>query len=172
MPELTHKTCSKCNENQSVDRFSRRQFSPSGNWGYVSWCHACRSVKFKKEWSDGSYRDSVYRRKFGITLADYDAMLLSQDYKCAICLTEDPRGHGQKNKRFHVDHDHATGEVRGLLCHDCNVGLGHFKDRTDIMKDAIHYLDRHEDGVSNRLLLTATIQELIARIETLEAGAA
>ena len=164
------KSCSKCKGEKSVDEFVRRQFSPSGNWGYTSHCKPCRNTKAKVDWNEGIGRDLVYQRKFGITLADYDAMLFSQDYKCAICLTEDPRGHGQKNKRFHVDHDHATGEVRGLLCHACNIGLGNFKDRTDIMKDAIHYLDRHEDGVSNRPLLTATIQELIARIETLEAG--
>jgi len=168
---LDNKNCSKCEQVLPVTSFVRRKLTPSGNWGYTSWCKPCRNIKAKQGWDDGSIRDAVYRRKFGITLADYDAMLLSQDYKCAICLTEDPRGHGQKNKRFHVDHDHATGEVRGLLCHDCNVGLGHFKDRTDIMKDAIHYLDRHEDGVSNRPLLTATIQELIARIETLEGAA-
>lgn len=143
MSELTHKSCSKCKEKKSTDQFSRRQFTPSGNWGYVSWCHACRSVKFKKNWSEGTYRDSVYRRKFGITIADYDRILVEQEGCCDICGTDTPQGHGAKNKRFSVDHNHSTGKARGLLCHHCNIALGSFKDNIESMAKAIDYIRKH-----------------------------
>lgn len=59
-------------------------------------------------------------RKFKITPADFDRMLEEQGGRCAICGTTEPRGRG----RFHVDHDHTSNVVRGLLCTACNTGLG------------------------------------------------
>ena len=72
---------------------------------------------------------------YGITPADYDAMLTAQDFKCAICLTSTPGGNG-----FHVDHCHTTGTVRGLLCVNCNTGLGNFRDNRAALARAIDYL--------------------------------
>lgn len=66
-------------------------------------------------------RDYQYKRLYGITLADYDAMLAAQQGACAICHRTDPGG---KTDLFHVDHDHVTGRVRGLLCNRCNRCLG------------------------------------------------
>jgi len=138
MDEMKH--CSNCEQILPVTDFVRRKFD-SGNWGYTSWCKPCRAAKSKEQWADGSIRDSVYKRKFGITLADYDAMYEAQDGKCAICETTELSGHGAKHGRFSVDHDHATGEVRGLLCHHCNIGLGSFKDNVDFLAKAIKYLE-------------------------------
>jgi hypothetical protein len=56
---------------------------------------------------------------------------------CNICGTKNP---GKSRKNFSIDHDHKTGVVRGLLCHSCNVGLGHFSDNIDLLKKAIKYL--------------------------------
>jgi hypothetical protein len=73
--------------------------------------------------------------RYGLTWGEYHAMLDAQDRQCAIC------------KRHHaivgmlvVDHDHDSGEVRGLLCHECNIGLGKFRDRPDQLEAAIEYL--------------------------------
>src|SRR4051812_21578875 len=66
-------------------------------------------------------RDQAYRRLYGFSLAGYDALLATQEGRCAICGVEKPRG---KGKRFHLDHDHETGHVRGLLCNKCNSNLG------------------------------------------------
>ena len=74
--------------------------------------------------------------KFGITLDQYNEIFLKQQGKCAICETDKPKGRGS----LHVDHDHKTGKIRGLLCHNCNVGLGNFKESIDIFKKAAIYL--------------------------------
>lgn len=79
-------------------------------------------------------KSEVRLREHGITRADYDAFLDDQGNACAICrqsFTSVPR----------IDHDHATGAVRGLLCHSCNVALGHFRDSPDLMYRAIRYVE-------------------------------
>ena len=65
-------------------------------------------------------------KAYGITPEDYDRMLEEQGGRCAMCRTDDPGGHGGV-KHFHVDHDHETGVVRGLLCDTCNRGLGTYE---------------------------------------------
>lgn len=69
-------------------------------------------------------RDRQYRKRYGITLADYDAMLSAQDGKCQICKAEKAGNAGQA---FAVDHCHKTLKVRGLLCIKCNARLGWFE---------------------------------------------
>lgn len=69
--------------------------------------------------------------KYGITPGEYIDMLLDQDKRCAICNTRD---------YLVIDHCHATGKVRGLLCNKCNLGLGLFKDNVDSLQNAIKYL--------------------------------
>lgn len=76
------------------------------------------------------------RSKYGLTPEDYDALLASQGGVCAICKQE-PASRG-----FHVDHDHVTGRVRGLLCNRCNVALGNFRESREVILAAVDYLDR------------------------------
>jgi|ERR1700677_1396496 len=66
-----------------------------------------------------------------------DRMYLNDPY-CSIC-----RNPFKNNRDMHLDHDHRTEEDRGLLCHNCNVGLGNFKDRIDYLYQAIDYLKQH-----------------------------
>ena len=73
--------------------------------------------------------------------ADYDTMLAAQNGLCAICQRPPTSGRG---KKLHVDHDHGTGCIRGLLCHDCNTGLGKFLDSPSLLQDAISYLQHQE----------------------------
>ncbi len=84
--------------------------------------------------------------KYGITVERYFEMLAEQGSKCAICRATEPGGRF-KNNRFHVDHCHATGVVRGLLCNACNHLLGCAKDRPEVLRAAASYLD-----VSQRVL--------------------
>lgn len=72
-------------------------------------------------------RRAQLKRKYGITIEEYDAMLLTQGGRCAICSTTDPGGASTRGN-FHVDHDHATGRVRGLLCFKCNTTLAVWGD--------------------------------------------
>lgn len=70
-------------------------------------------------------RDYHYRKKYGITLADYERMLAEQGGRCKICATTEPKGMGA----WHVDHCHVTLAVRGLLCNSCNTKLGWYELR-------------------------------------------
>lgn len=77
------------------------------------------------------------RRKFNLTLEQYDAIAESQDGACAICK-------GPPTRPFLcVDHDHDTNAIRGLLCNSCNSALGLFKDSPEILQAAITYLKQH-----------------------------
>lgn len=89
--------------------------------------------------TNGSRRFGL--RKFGLSEEDYADMLRDQDGRCAICQTADPGG----NRSFAVDHDHETGNVRGLLCTNCNIGLGCFRDNANYLLAAVGYL--HEPPV-------------------------
>ena len=80
-------------------------------------------------------RRTNLKRFYGITPEDYKTMLEKQGNVCAICGTADPI-----SKRFHVDHSHTTGEVRGLLCANCNHGLGKFQDSPENLMRAAKYL--------------------------------
>lgn len=75
-------------------------------------------------------------RKFGLTEHQYRALHESQLGRCAICLRPSP------SRRLAVDHCHASGAVRGLLCTSCNLGLGHFGDKDGLLIRAAQYLNR------------------------------
>ena len=72
----------------------------------------------------------------GMTKADYDALLAQQGGVCAIC-----QGLCSNGRRLAVDHDHQTGQVRGLLCQRCNTALGLMRDRSELLLRAVTYLD-------------------------------
>lgn len=77
-------------------------------------------------------------RRYGISPTAYDGLMASQNGCCAICHLP-PEGRG-KGGKLHVDHDHETGRVRGLLCGLCNTALGGFQDNTDNLLAAVRYL--------------------------------
>lgn len=122
--------------------------------------------KREKYANDAEYRESIkkkvseYNKKhpevkknshlvydFGITLEDYNDMLIKQDFKCAICGSKLPKN--SKAKHFVVDHDHKTGKVRGLLCQCCNFGLGQFQDNIENLKNAIRYLEERNGAMDS-----------------------
>lgn len=75
--------------------------------------------------------------RYGLTVEAYQQMVEQQGGVCKIC----GRPPSDRWKRLHVDHDHSTGKVRGLLCHKCNTAMGNFNDDTDVMRLAIRYLE-------------------------------
>lgn len=84
-------------------------------------------------------------RRYGLTIAEHEAMVQAQDNKCAICgNAPDPNG-VRASSRLHVDHDHDTGAVRGLLCTRCNRGVGYFRDSAGLMREAARYIERYRE---------------------------
>ncbi len=84
-------------------------------------------------------RRNWLKRNYGITTQEYDTRLANQGGVCAICGADKS---GRSHESFIVDHDHNTGDIRGLLCHKCNVGLGAFGDDRNILKKALEYVCR------------------------------
>lgn len=101
-----------------------------------------RRAAYMRGWRKRSGKERAYmlRCRFGIELADWDAMLVSQGGCCAICGNEDP---GAPN--WHTDHDHETGIFRGILCRGCNTSLGNMNDDPDRLRAAADYLERHSE---------------------------
>lgn len=95
-----------------------------------------RYRKSTKEWQlNNPEKRSINRlKKYGITPSDRAAILQSQYGKCAICQCD------ESGRKFHIDHCHSTGTVRGLLCEQCNLGIGKFKDDPDALERAAMYL--------------------------------
>lgn len=137
----THKKCSICKEIKLRSEFHKESSRKDGITGY---CKPCKLGK-TKEWREKNpekMKEHIasriwYKRErqYGLSKDDFFKMLNSQESECAIC----------KNKideSCHVDHCHATGKVRGLLCGNCNVALGMFNDNTDILDNAIKYLQK------------------------------
>jgi endogenous inhibitor of DNA gyrase (YacG/DUF329 family) len=103
-------------------------------------CQACRDKASTYRTRDEA-RDLALRRAYGISASDYDRMFAEQAGVCAICAQpETARRHG-RTARLAIDHCHASGEVRGLLCSACNIGLGKFRDDIARLRRAIEYLN-------------------------------
>jgi hypothetical protein len=82
-------------------------------------------------------RVCTLRARYGITIEEYDQLLVLQEGVCAICKKSCTSG-----KRLAVDHDHESGIVRGLLCRKCNRGIGLFHDSLELLQSAANYLNR------------------------------
>lgn len=78
-------------------------------------------------------------KRYGLTVEQYEELVCRQHGKCAIC---DVDAGGLQYGVLHIDHDHITQKVRGLLCHDCNRGIGIFKDNVKLLKNAAAYLEK------------------------------
>lgn len=88
-------------------------------------------------------RNREYIRKYGITLDEYNSKLMQQKCVCAICGKQEKSkslSNTKEIKHLAVDHDHATGKIRGLLCDSCNTLLGRCSDNIQILESAINYL--------------------------------
>lgn len=102
--------------------------------GYRSGCRCNACVD--------NVRDSNLRRNYGLTLREYRGMLVNQESRCAACLVEVE----DWQRNLSVDHDHLTGQVRGLLCQPCNLALGHLKDDPERIFALADYLRRTSFG--------------------------
>lgn len=143
------KTCNRCQKQRSVEEFTFSHVR--GN--YQAECKPCIRAR-SKEWYKANkdkalarqkahrksdpdrYRNVELKREYGITLDDYNRMYEQQGGRCKIC---DAHGSGLR-RRLVVDHCHATGAVRALLCNDCNRAIGLLRDRAEVVEAAAAYL--------------------------------
>lgn len=94
-----------------------------------------REVRKAQEYKD-NYRSYIILKNYGITVEEYEGVFERQGRKCAICPAVEPGG----SKGWHTDHDHETGQFRGILCHKCNLMIGLANDDPSILSSAISYL--------------------------------
>ena len=142
----TQKTCTCCKKTKPVSEFYRKGiYQKTKKPRYRSHCKSCCSLKAATKWTDNhEFRESrknvgykySLRKNYGITEADYMEMYLKQDGVCAICK----KSSKLKSSRLAVDHCHKTGKVRGLLCGQCNAGMGFLQDDIELLCRAIEYL--------------------------------
>jgi len=114
------KTCTKCKKTKPTSQFNKAIKSKDG----FSWaCKDCHNKKSKKYYAQPKIREQHAEahllKRYGLTLEDYNTKLVEQNGCCAMC----GKHWTEFKKRLHVDHNHATGQVRGLLCATCNSGL-------------------------------------------------
>lgn len=125
---LDHKTptkvCRSCHEEKTLDRFYA---DPRGTHGKYSYCMPC-------------HNNRVRLRKTGWSPQAYEQAWCKQNGTCAIC---DVALNTARYAKACADHDHKTGKIRGILCWNCNVGLGNMKDSPKRLRSAIEYLERH-----------------------------
>ena len=121
------KKCARCQEVKSGDDFNKHKGFRDGLH------HICKRCKQNED----------MLQRYGIDLDEYDRILKSQNGVCGICGGGLIRG----RKRFDIDHDHKTGEVRGLLCSDCNRGIGFLRDDTVVLQRAADYLSNRRSCI-------------------------
>jgi hypothetical protein len=151
--------CSSCNEEKELQEFNR-SFTIKRGYSYL--CRKCdKHIKNLDRKNDGFYerkwqtqkknidRSKLwyrtgkrlhYKNTYGLTLDKFNEMRAAQGFKCAICGINESEVKGRKGKILSVDHCHMTNKVRGLLCNNCNLGLGNFKDNINSLIKAVKYL--------------------------------
>lgn len=117
---------------ERMAKFDRK--TPEGRTAYQ---------KFKNETSRDRRKCHELRTKFGIPLERYREMLLAQNGVCASCKRPEVAAYKGRVRALSVDHCHATGAVRDLLCHSCNHGIGVFREDPAALRAAADYLERH-----------------------------
>lgn len=133
--DIGEKWCSYCKRFLPTNKFIKKAHSKKG---FSTACSKCHNLK-----------------PFGITALEYEMMHKKQNGKCAICGKPESANdkHKTELRQLAVDHCHKKGKVRGLLCTNCNLGIGQFKDSISILKKAIKYLklNKLESKSSNDL---------------------
>jgi len=133
------KKCKVCNVEKSLDKFVKRANRPSGIQAY---CKECHNAKMRLKDNSLTNRKSSLKKTYGITIEQYNVMFAYQNGCCAICNKHILEIDQKRKKNLCVDHNHETGEIRGLLCDKCNRGIGLLQDNPDILLSAYRYLSK------------------------------
>ncbi len=150
----THKHCPKCQQVKLRSEFYKNKNAHDGLQGYCKPCSIAtvrelhqkdpkKHSDYNKKWDKANpqkKRDNHLKWRLGIPYGTYDRLFTEQEGKCAICGRTDSGN--SRTTVFHTDHCAETGNVRGLLCRPCNIGIGHFFHRVEFLQAAIDYLIR------------------------------
>lgn len=119
------KYCSKCKLYKEQSEFYKNQ----------NWCKLCfkeyDKTPNRKSYNKTFQRKNARKYRYGVTEEDFKELMRIQNNKCAICEGDNPK---------YLDHSHRTNKVRGILCLECNTGLGKFKDSMELLMRALTYL--------------------------------
>jgi hypothetical protein len=141
---MTIKKCSHCSLEKSLNEFNKSKSSKDG-LQYV--CKNCNSTYYSEnrtkildrtkdygKRTEVKQRNNIKKRqkRYGVSEEQFEEMKIEQQNKCKICCKE--------LENFHTDHNHLTGAIRGLLCGNCNRGIGFLKEDPAILLNAIKYL--------------------------------
>lgn len=137
------KRCTLCKQEKEISEFYKNKRSPDG---YGTRCKPCNR-EYSDAWNKANpervraswkKKEERYRqtgiakaRRYGLTVEDYNVLVEKHSGRCAIC---------DKEALLHIDHNHKNGVVRGMLCLQCNTGLGSFYDDWELLSKAIQYL--------------------------------
>jgi hypothetical protein len=128
--------CPACRQRKPADGFPRNRSTKNGRATYCKPCHN-RIIAENLRRQHGSGRNFQLKRRYGVDAVQVEWMILQQGGVCALCGEANPK---------HVDHDHRSGKVRGILCFNCNKGLGKAEDGLDVLRRAMDYLLAHGSG--------------------------
>lgn len=140
--EPVAKRCTHCFEVLPLTGFRRRKKPPQR---YDSWCRTCvvtesREFRRANPLTRDQYREKALRSRYGITGEQYLAMMANQGGRCLLCRAL-PAPDANRWAQLHVDHCHRTGDVRALLCQNCNRGLGMFQEDPVVLRRAANWLE-------------------------------
>ena len=126
------KVCSKCGKEKNIEDFHKHKTCLHNRRGV---CKECSLI----------YRNTVgknkqLRKRYGLNIKEYNELFEKQHGSCAIC----GRHQSELTVSLAVDHCHDSGSIRGLLCYNCNMGLGRFKDSKELLIQALSYLTSRE----------------------------
>lgn len=153
------KKCTKCGVEKPLSEFHNKKQAKDG---LDFWCKSCKSTA-NKAWRESDVKNSEnntkrarawnlankekrqiiiqrnnYKKRYGLSVDQKQAMVNEQGGKCAICKSSLKDAHDAC-----VDHCHTTNTIRGILCRKCNLGIGHFNDSIQALTEAINYLSKY-----------------------------
>lgn len=130
------KTCTTCKTSKPLEDFYRDKNNPDGREYSCKICRQKAQKQSRSKYPRKDQREQNLKYSYNISIKEYDALLKSQNGVCVIC------GNINRNNRpLFVDHDHLTGEIRGLLCSHCNSSLGYMRDNPVLLRRAADYLE-------------------------------
>lgn len=140
---MEHKCCTKCGKDKPVSEFSYKR-AKGRKPGLQPRCKTC-CASDTRDWykrNKNTARERYLQTRYGMSENEYAARLLAQNNCCILCGTEFSAGDYGPNSPV-VDHCHTHGHVRGILCNECNRGLGYFHDNPSALRAAAKYIEEN-----------------------------